>query len=168
LVVAHSPHGLAEVEHLLASTIIGARESDVWILAAMLALTVAAVTAYRDRLLLAVLDPEMARACGVATHQIDRLLAIWLGIVVAASIHIAGVLFAFGALVLPALAAKNLCSEVRQMLVVAPGLAVVVTLAALVVANAHDYPPAQMAVAFHAAMLVAAWSVRSLAPSKSR
>jgi ABC-type Mn2+/Zn2+ transport system permease subunit len=93
----------------------------------------------------------------VATGVLDRIFAVWLGIVVAWSIHIAGVLFAFGALVLPALAAKNVCREVRQMLVVAPVLSLVTTLAALVVANAYDYPPGQMAVAFDAAILLLAW-----------
>jgi ABC-type Mn2+/Zn2+ transport system permease subunit len=119
--------------------------------------SVAAVALWRDRLLLTVLDPELARACGVATGVLDRVIAVWLGIVVAWSIHVAGVLFAFGALVLPALAAKNVCREVRQMLVVAPVLSLVTTLAALVVANAYDYPPGQMAVAFDAAILLLAW-----------
>jgi ABC-type Mn2+/Zn2+ transport system permease subunit len=87
---------------------------------------------------------------------------VWLGVVVATSIHVAGVLFAFGALVLPALAAKNLCREVREMLVVSPLLAVTFTLAGLVVANAEDYPPGQMAVALYAILLAAAWAWRAL------
>jgi ABC-type Mn2+/Zn2+ transport system permease subunit len=161
LVVAHSPHGLAEVEHLLASTIIGAGIADVWLLAALLVCSISVAVIHRDALLLAILDPEMARACGVRTAAWDRALAVWLGVVVATSIHVAGVLFAFGALVLPALAAKNLCREVRAMLVVSPLLAVTFTLVGLVLANAKDYPPGQMAVALYAAMLAVAWIWRA-------
>ena len=161
LAVAHSPHGLAEVEHLLASTIIGAAGLDVAVLSALLLVTTLVAFVRRDVILLTVLDPEMARACGVSTRAWDRGLAVWLGIVVATSIHVAGVLFAFGALVLPALAAKNLCREVRQMLVVSPLLAATATLAALIVANAYDYPPGQMAVAMYSLALLGAWSVRA-------
>jgi ABC-type Mn2+/Zn2+ transport system permease subunit len=161
LIVAHSPHGLAEVEHLLASTIIGAGTIDVWLLSALLACSIAVTAIYRDTLLLTILDPEMARACGVRTDAWDRALAVWLAIVIATSIHVAGVLFAFGALVLPALAAKNLCREVREMLVASPLLAVTFTLAGLVIANAKDYPPGQMAVALYAALLATAWAWRA-------
>lgn len=158
LIVAHSPHGLAEVEHLLASTIIGAGTLDVWLLATLLVCSIAVAVVARDRLLLAILDPEMARACGVRTAAWDRVLAVWLGVVVATSIHVAGVLFAFGALVLPALAAKNLCREVREMVVVSPLLAVTFTLVGLVLANAKDYPPGQMAVALYSMLLAVAWA----------
>jgi ABC-type Mn2+/Zn2+ transport system permease subunit len=161
IAVAHSPHGLAEVEHLLASTLLGAGPMDVATLSLLLLATVVATIAYRDEILLTVVDPEMAQACGVATSTIDRALAVWLGIVVATSIHVAGVLFAFGSLVLPALTAKNLCREIRQMLVAAPLLSVLATLAALIAANAYDYPPGQMAVAFDALMLLLAWGYRA-------
>ncbi len=162
LVVAHSPHGLAEVEHLLASTIIGAGSLDVWLLATLLVCSIAIAVIHRDALLLTILDPEMARACGVRTAAWDRALAVWLGVVVATSIHVAGVLFAFGALVLPALSAKNLCREVRRMFVVSPLLAVTFTLVGLVLANAKDYPPGQMAVALYSILLAAAWALRML------
>lgn len=161
IVVAHSPHGLVEVEHLLASTLLGAGPIDVATLLLFLLATLLATITYRDEILLTIVDPEMAQACGVATSTIDRVLAVWLGIVVATSIHVAGVLFAFGALILPALAAKNLCREMGQMLVVAPLVSVLTTLAALVAANAHDYPPGQMTVAFDALVLLAAWGYRA-------
>ena len=69
------------------------------------------------------IDPEMARAVGVPVHRWDRMLAVWLGITVAFSMHVAGLLYTFGCLVLPALVAKNVCREVRPMLWVAPTVA---------------------------------------------
>jgi len=162
LVVAHSPHGLAEVNRLAASTIIGAHGADVVLFIVLLAVTVAAVVARRDAILLMLVDAEMARATGVRVRSWDRLLAIWLGVTVACSIHVAGMLYTFGCLVLPGLAARNLCRELTAMLFVAPVLGVVVSLAGFILANDLDYPPAQVAVALMAALLVASWGIRSL------
>ena len=56
LAVAHSPHGLAEVHRLLASTIIGARPLDVYLSAAALAASLVLVVRRRDALVLFVTD----------------------------------------------------------------------------------------------------------------
>ncbi|TFH24410.1 MAG: metal ABC transporter permease [Myxococcales bacterium] len=162
LVVAHSPHGLAEVNRLAASTIIGAHGTDVVLFVALLVVTIGVLAARRDAILLMLVDSEMARATGVPVRIWDRLLAIWLGLTVACSIHVAGMLYTFGCLVLPGLAARNLCRELTAMLFVAPVLGVSVCLIGFVVANGLDYPPAQVAVALMSALLVASWGIRSL------
>jgi len=160
LTVAHSPHGLAEVQRLLASTIIGAARADVVLFASMLAVSIATASRYRDTLVLLVTDAEMARAVGVRVDTWNRILAVWLGLAIAVAIHVAGLAYTFGCLVLPALAAKHLCREVRYMLLAAPAIATAVTIVAFVVANHHDYPPGQLAVAMLAAVVAAAWMSR--------
>src|SRR5205085_1465313 len=52
LVVAHSPHGLDEVQRLVASSVIGATRVDVYVLAAMLVVTAIAVALKRRGLIL--------------------------------------------------------------------------------------------------------------------
>ena len=76
------------------------------------------------------------------------------------SIHVAGMTYAFGCLVLPALVAKNLCREVRTMFLVAPVVGIVAAFAAFVLANHHDYPPGQTAVALLCGLLALAWVAR--------
>jgi ABC-type Mn2+/Zn2+ transport system permease subunit len=72
----------------------------------------------------------------------------------------AGVIYAFGCLVLPALVARNLCREVRSMFVVAPAVGLGGAVAGFVLANHWDFPPAQMTVALLCALLAATALVR--------
>lgn len=161
LVVAHSKHGLEEVQKLvLSASIIGATATDKWIFGAMLAVTALALALAHARILLVVTDPEMAGAAGVRVRRWERAILVWLGLGVGLSIHVAGMTYAFGCLVLPALVAKNLCREVKTMFVVAPLVGVAGAFAAFVLANHYDYPPGQTAVALLCALLAVAWAFR--------
>jgi len=160
LLLAHSPHGMEEVNTLLASTIIGATTSDLVTLGTAAALTVTAIAAWRQRWLLLVMDPEMAAAVGLPVAAMTRGFTLWLGLVIGLSIHVSGVVFTFGYLVLPALAAKNVCRELGAMLWVSPAIALVSAGVGFVLANSYDHPPGQMAVAVAAALVVAARGIR--------
>jgi len=161
LLVANTAHGLAEVQGLLASTIIGADTTDAMTLAVIALVTFAVVALRRDEILLFVSDREMARAVGVRVERWNRLLAVWLGITLAMAIHVAGTIYAFGCLVLPGLIARNLCRTVRGMLTAAPIVALASVVTAFVVANHYDWPPGQAAVALLAAELAVTWAWRA-------
>jgi zinc transport system permease protein len=163
LLVANTAHGLAEVQGLLASTIIGADTTDAVTLAVIALATLAVVALRRDEILLFVSDPEMAAAVGVRVALWNRLLAVWLGITLAMAIHAAGTIYAFGCLVLPGLIARNLCRTVRGMLIAAPIIALASVIMAFVAANHYDWPPGQAAVAVLVVELAATWSWRTAA-----
>lgn len=160
LIVAGSPHGMAEVNRLLSSTIIGANEVDVEIFVLLLAVTVLVLALRRRPLLLLLTDPETAAASGIRVALWDRAIAVWLGLAVAWSIHVSGMIFTFGCLVLPGLVAKSLARRVATLLWLAPAVALVAASSAFVVANDCDLPPGQVAVAFLCALQVGAWLVR--------
>lgn len=162
LLVAHSPHGLEEIHRTLASSIIGATATDVWVFATLAALSAAALWAFRRTILLIALDAPMAQASGIRTGVWSVGIALWTGLLVGLAIRVSGTLYTFGCLVLPALAAKNLCREVRPLLWAAPVIAFVAALVAFVVANHYDYPPAQMTVALLCLALALGWGVRHL------
>jgi ABC-type Mn2+/Zn2+ transport system permease subunit len=161
LVVAHSPHGLEEIRRIHSSSIIGATPADVEVFAALLAATIAVLLVFGRRLLLFVTDPAMAAAVGINVGRWALLESLWLGLIVGLSIRVSGMLFTFGGLVLPALAAKNVCREVRPMFFVAPLIAMATNTLGFVLANRYDFPPAQMNVAIAGALLPAAWVWRS-------
>ena len=161
LIVANSPHGMAEVNRLLSSTIIGANEVDVAIFLFLLLTTVAVLALRLRPLMLLLTDAESAQANGIPVARWDRALAVWLGLAVAWSIHVAGMSFTFGCLVLPGLIAKNLAHQVRSLFVLAPAIALAVSLLGFVVANHHDLPPGQVTVALLCATQVLAWGVRA-------
>lgn len=160
LLLAHSAHGLEEVHRLMFSTLLGSTPRDVARFAALALATAAAVAAYRSRLVLFAMDPEMAAAVGVPTRRAGAAIAVWLGVAIGASIHVSGLVYTFGCLVLPALAAKNLCREVRPVLWLAPLLAVATAAAGFVVAHHWDLPPAHATVTGLCAWVALGWLVR--------
>jgi len=164
LLLAHSPHGLEEVNHILASTIVGATTTDVWLFASLTLITAGALGLWYQSTLLVVLDPEMARAVGVPVAWWDAALSIWLGIAIGFSIHVSGVVYAFACLVLPALIAKNLGHEIRTMFFLAPLVSFGTGLVAFVLANHYDFPPGQMATASLCFLLAVAWFVHYTFP----
>jgi ABC-type Mn2+/Zn2+ transport system permease subunit len=84
---------------------------------------------------------------GVHVRLWNLGIATWLGLTLGLSLRASGMLYAFGCLVLPALAAKSLCRSVAPMFVVAPVVSLASGVAAFVLANHYDLPPAQTAVA---------------------
>ncbi len=168
LVVSRSPHGLDEIHRLLASSIIGATETDVWIFVSLSIATLVGMGTAQRPLLLTAVDPSMAEAVGLRLRAWTGGTSVWLGLAVGLSIHSSGMLYAFGCLVLPAMVAKNLCREVRSMLLVAPLVAVGVAALGFLLANHYDYPPAQMTVALLCGALPVAWLVRSSRSSGTR
>jgi ABC-type Mn2+/Zn2+ transport system permease subunit len=160
LLLADSPHGLEEVHALVFSTILGASRTDLGLLAGLAAATVLAVARYHRALLLFAMDPEMASAVGMRRRLWTALVAVWLGLAVGLSIRVGGTLYAFGCLVLPALVARNLCREVRGVLVLAPVLALAAAVCGFVAAHSADTPPAHTTVALLCALLLLSWPAR--------
>ena len=157
LLLAHNPHGIEAVHRILFSSLLGASREDVWLFAALLVATVIGVSRLRDRIVLYVMDPEMAGAVGLALPRWRIGMAVWLGLAVGLSIHSAGMIFTFGCLVLPAMTARKLCREVRPMFVVAPLLGFSTAVVSFVVANSVDLPPAQLTVALQCLLLAVTW-----------
>jgi zinc transport system permease protein len=161
LVLAASPHGLEEINHLVSSSIIGATAADVWLFAALALLSAGGVLLERERLLLFAIDPAMADAVGMRAGVWNAAIAAWLGLAVGLSMRATGLLYTFGCLVLPPLAATALCRESAPLFWVAPLLAVACSAVGFVLANHFDLPPAQLAVALQAGVVAVVWAARA-------
>lgn len=162
LLVAHSPHGLEEIQRLLFSTLLVASFADAVAFVVMLA--GAALAAWRlfQPLLLFALDPDMAGAVGLRTQRLNLGLALGLGLAVGLSIRTGGMLYTFGCLVLPALITKSLCREVRPMLWLAPLIGLASSLVGFYVSYRFDLPPAHVTVGLLSACLPLGWGIRTL------
>ena len=160
LIIAHSPHGLDDVQRLLASSGIGATSGDVAVLTVLCAATLLFVFARRRALLLFAIDSTTACVLGVR-RSTDALAAAWLGLVLGVAMRTSGMLYSFGCLVLPALVAKNLCRASLPMFFAAPLIAVITSMAAAVIGNACDFNQAQLSVALLCGLLAAAWGLRA-------
>lgn len=160
LLLSHSPHGMEEIHRLVASTIIGATPSDVAVFGLLTFATAALLLQRHRELVLLAMDPLMAEAVGLRVARWETFSAVWLGIVVGLANRVAGAVFTFACLVLPALAARALCREVRSMFLVAPALSVAASALAFLLAHDRDYPPGQAAAFVLSLVLAAAWGVR--------
>jgi ABC-type Mn2+/Zn2+ transport system permease subunit len=158
LLLVHDPHGLEEVHRILFSSILGASREDVWLFGILLLTSVIVVARLRDSIVLYAMDPEMAGAVGLRLPLWRLGMAAWLGVAVGLSIHSAGMIYTFGCLVLPAMAARQLCREVRPMFFVAPALGLTTAIVAFFAAHVVDLPPAQLTVALQCAVLSIAWT----------
>ncbi|MGQ4806935.1 hypothetical protein NKDENANG_00272 [Candidatus Entotheonellaceae bacterium PAL068K] len=157
LLVAHSPHGLDEIQRLLSSSLIGATDGDVWTFVMLTGGTILALVMANRRLLLFAMDPPMAAAVGMRVAWWSAGTAIWIGLVIGLAMRVSGMLYTFGLLVLPALVAKNSCREVRTIFFISPLIAMGVGTIGFILANHYDFPPAQMTVALLSGLLMLGW-----------
>ncbi len=164
LLVTKSPHGLEEVHRLLSSSIIGATGGDVALFAALAAVTAAVLILMHRRILMIVMDETTAAAIGINVTLWGYAMAGYLGLVLGLALRSSGLIYAFGCLILPGIIARNLCRQVRPMFLVAPAAALMIAIAAFIVANHYDWPPAQATVALLAVAVIPASLFRRLRP----
>lgn len=164
LLVAHSPHGLDEIQRMVSSSLIGATWGDVLLFAAFTALAGGFVARHHRALTLLAVDPAMAAAVGLKPHRWFHGLALGLGVVVGCSIRSSGLLYTFGCLILPALAAKTLARTIRPLYLLAPTLGLATALTGFILAHHADWPPAQATVGIQVILLALCWLRRRLRP----
>jgi ABC-type Mn2+/Zn2+ transport system permease subunit len=157
LLLAHSPHGMAEVQHLVASSLVGATAADAAIFAVLLVAALATLASAGPRLRLVLLDPAFAADLGLRVRAWHLLLGLAVGVAVGLGLRVAGLLYVAGCLLLPALAARRLCRTTAAVAWCAPGIAVLAAVAGTVLAHLADLPPAQVTVAILAALTALAW-----------
>lgn len=110
---------LGDLENLLFGTVLGISDGEVLTLAAVAAGSLIALTALGRPLLFASVDPDLAQAKGVPVREMSIVFLGLLGLAVAATAQITGVLLVFALLVAPAATA--------QVLTTRPGLSLALT-----------------------------------------
>ncbi|MCC6670524.1 MAG: metal ABC transporter permease [Planctomycetes bacterium] len=153
LLVANHPLGTEEVKHVLGLSVLGAGPVDAAVAGVLAVATLSIALLRRDQLALVAMDPVMAAAVGVPVRRLSAATSAWIGLGIGFAIHASGLLYAFGCLVLPALAAARACRTVRAMFWVAPLFALAGTLPGFLLAHATDLPPGHVAVALLAALV---------------
>lgn len=147
LVVSHSAHGMEEVHKILASSIIGASQRDLWVLWPLTIVAGTGVLLVRRKLLLVLSDAEMAQAVGMRTRLWEAVISVLLGVSIGVCLRISGMLYTFGCLVLPALAARNFCRTASSVFFVAPLVGLLAATAAFILGNYYDQPIGPMTAA---------------------
>jgi zinc transport system permease protein len=157
LLLVHSPHGLAEVQQLITSSLIGATMTEVWLFGGLLIGVVLALLRIGPRVRLVLLDRELAADLGMNVICWQAIIGVVVGVVVGLGLRVAGLLFVAGCLLLPALAAVQVCRTTSAVIWWAPLLATLAALFGTVIAHLLDLPPGQVVVAILALVCVVGW-----------
>jgi zinc/manganese transport system permease protein len=149
---------LESLETMLFGSFLGITHDEVLGLLAVAAATLLFFAIAGRPLLYASVDPLAARARGVPVRLLEPAFLVVLGLAVAATAQITGVLLVFALLVAPAAAAQELTPRVWLGLTLTAAIALALTWIALTLAYYTDYP-----VGFYVTSLgFAAWVAASL------
>lgn len=157
LLVSKSPYDLEEIQRLFSSTVIGATPADTFTLLLITASSFLFMTLLKKPLCLFLLDPLMAQVCGLNKSRWNIILALILGTSMGISVRISGVLFTFGCLILPPLAAKVLSKNLSSLFWLSPLIAGFSTLGGFILAIHYDFPLGHMVIFILAMVLILSW-----------
>jgi manganese/iron transport system permease protein/iron/zinc/copper transport system permease protein len=115
----------------LFGNLLGVSHTDIWVIAAVFAFTLAVVFFLYKQLLFVTFDPEVAPIYGVSAGWIDALFSLVLAATIIASIRIMGVTLIAASLVLPPVIARLLTDRFARMLVVSTLLGAALAFAGL-------------------------------------
>jgi zinc/manganese transport system permease protein len=131
---------LEQLETLLFGTFLGIDRNQVSTLLVVAIVVVVVLAVIGRPLLLAPLDPELARARGVPVRALDVIFLLVLGLAVAATSQITGALLVFALLVAPAAAAQALTSRPGLSLMLSVVFALLVIWVGLWISYFSIYP----------------------------
>ncbi len=131
---------LGDLESLLFGNLLGVGDGQVIVLLAVAAATLASLAVLARPLLFASIDPEVAAARGVPVRALSFAFVLLLGLAVAATSQITGVLLVFALLVAPAASAQALTTRPLASLLLTVLLGLLVVWIGLGIAYFSIYP----------------------------
>ncbi len=120
-----------DLTHILFGDILGVSPGDLWIMAAVTAVVLAAVVLFYKELLLTSFDPGHAVAIGLSPEVVRYGLLVLLALTVVSAIQAVGVVMVIALLVTPAATASLLVRRLPQIMIVGAGLAIAAALVGL-------------------------------------
>ena len=121
---------------------------------------VAFILAARNRLLVALVSPDIARTAGIDVRRLDLLYLLAFALTVTLGLRYLGVLLMGSLIIIPAATAKYLARSLLGMFCIAVGVAVFATVAGDAIATRLDHPTGPSIVMVAAAAFFASLLVR--------
>jgi len=127
------------------------------------ALVIGFILRARDRLVIALVSPDLARTVGIDTTRMDLLFLLAFSLTVALGLRYLGVLLMGSLIIIPAATAKHLARSLTAMLLIAVSAAVLATLIGLSVAPVVHLEAGPLIIAVAAGLFFASLLVRQRA-----
>ncbi len=130
-----------QATNILFGNILAISPVDVWYVAAFAVVTLGVLAISYRPLLFASLDPEIAAARGVPVRLLGVAFMVLLGIAIAASVEVVGVLLIFALLILPAATAQHLTARAGRAIGLSVAIGVLCVWAGLLAGFYAPFPP---------------------------
>ncbi|MFZ5950138.1 MAG: metal ABC transporter permease [Candidatus Rifleibacteriota bacterium] len=153
LIVARSGFGLEKVKALLYGNLLFASNNDLTLMAAVMIPALLTVFIFFRPLLYTFLDRESAQTLGIRVIRFELMFFVFLGLIVASSSKIAGVMLVFCYLVIPAAAALLLSRRMTPVLILSAAISVLATWLGIMTSYSADLPPNQLVAVISCAFL---------------
>jgi len=150
------------LESLLFGSILFASANQFYIVAAILAATVAVMLFSFSKLVYTTFNEEQAQAAGIRTWVFDYVLSALAGIAVIVSIPIAGILLIAALLVLPGLTSIQVARSFRETMVLSPVFGLTSVVVGMLLSLALDVAPGATIVLTGLALLLVVVSAKRL------
>jgi ABC-type Mn2+/Zn2+ transport system permease subunit len=142
LLVARSASGESHLLNLLFGNILAAIPRDSCLMAGVFAAVGVVHYLFHKEFVFVSFDAEMARTLGVKPRLWDLLLYLTLGVTIAVSIRVAGVLLVFAFLVIPGMIGLLLTQRLKYVFLIAIGAAIIPVVLGLYLSFIFDLPSA--------------------------
>ncbi len=147
LLVSRSGFGLEKVKALLYGNLLFASNYDLLTISLVMLPAIIGLTVLYRPLLYSFLDREVALTLGINVWRFEMIFFISLGLIVASSSKIAGVMLVFCYLVVPPATALVFSRKMKVVIPLACSISVVCTLLGIVTSYNADLPPNQLVAA---------------------
>lgn len=158
LILSKAANGEADMLNLVRGNILGTTSADITLLITVFLAAAAIFTLFYKNFLFISFDSEMAKTLGVKSGFWNFLFYLILGIVVAVSIRVAGVLLTFSFLLIPAVTALNLEKGMKTSFICSLLFSIAASAAGLISSFYYDLPtgPAIVGASFLLLIITAA------------
>ncbi len=140
LLVAGSPHGMDEIRILMTGDPLFVSHQDVNVLFAVMGPAAVLLLAFFRRFLLVAFDREMALSLGIRAGLWEGFFFLLLGLSIAMAIHLAGMLFAIGFLVIPGAAALSFARQPWTIFATSAAIGLGSATSGFVASHSLDWP----------------------------
>ncbi|GAC67032.1 metal ABC transporter permease [Gordonia soli] len=155
LVLVSATPSQTDLNHILFGNVLGVSGADLWQLLALAALVVLVLAIKRRDLTLYAFDPIHAHAIGMSRRLLGAILLGLLALTCVVALQVVGVILVVAMLIIPGASAHLLTDRFDRMLLIAPALALVATVAGIYISYGADVSPGGMVVVTQGVMFAA-------------
>lgn len=140
LFVYLTPGYVPELNSFLFGNILTITATDLWLFAAFTAALIAGTARWFPMIVACAFDRDFARVGGLPVTAVNLAMTVATALCIVLAIRLVGIMLLISMLTLPVMAAENLCTRYRTIMLTSVALSVATSVAGLLAATAADIP----------------------------